>query len=68
MTKEQKDIAELAGLIIAAMAIVVFGPLAIVWSINTLFPVAAIPYNFWTWLATVFLSATWMSKKVINKN
>lgn len=68
MTKEQKDIAELAGLILATMAIVVFGPLAIVWSINTLFPVAAIPYNFWTWLATVFLSATWMSKKAINKN
>lgn len=40
----------------------VFGPLAIIWAINTLFPVAAIPYTFWHWLAVAVLSATWFNK------
>jgi len=31
--------------------VVIFGPLALIWALNTLFPVLAIPYTFWTWLA-----------------
>jgi hypothetical protein len=42
---------------IAAIALVIVGPLIIIWSMNTLFPVLAIPYDIWTWLATVFLFA-----------
>lgn len=42
--------------------IVVFGPLVILWALNTLFPILAIPYNFYTWLATVILNLTWMAK------
>ena len=34
-------------------ALVVFGPLGILWSLNTVFPALAIPYTFWTWLAVV---------------
>lgn len=52
--------------IILAVAIiglvVVFGPLVILWALNTLFPILAIPYNFYTWLATVILNLTWMAK------
>ena len=36
--------------VIVALA-VIFGPLALIWALNTLFPVLAIPYTFWTWLA-----------------
>ena len=43
--------------LIAAIALVIVGPLIIIWSMNTLFPVLAIPYDVWTWLATVFLFA-----------
>jgi hypothetical protein len=43
--------------VIAAIALVIVGPLIIIWSMNTLFPVLAIPYDIWTWLATVFLFA-----------
>jgi hypothetical protein len=35
-------------LIVLAIA---FGPLAGIWSLNTLFPVLAIPYTWQTWLA-----------------
>ena len=41
--------------ILLIIACVIFGPLAVIWSINTLLPVAAIPYNFFTWLAVVVL-------------
>ena len=42
-------------LILLIIAFVIFGPIAVLWSINTLFPIAAIPYNFFTWLAVVVL-------------
>jgi hypothetical protein len=43
--------------VIAVIALVIVGPLIVIWSMNTLFPVLAIPYDIWTWLATVFLFA-----------
>lgn len=50
------------------VALIVFGPLAILWSLNTLFPVLAIPYNFYTWLATVVMNVTWMGKVSFKKD
>ena len=35
---------------------VVFGPLLTIWSLNTLFPVLAIPYSIETWLATAVIA------------
>jgi len=35
--------------------VVIFGPIVTIWSLNELFPALAIPYTFWTWLATVCL-------------
>lgn len=40
------------GLIIATVILI---PLASIWSLNTLFPVLAIPYTFDTWCAAVVL-------------
>jgi len=37
--------------------IIVFVPLAAIWSLNTLFPVLAIPYSIDTWLAAVVLGS-----------
>ena len=42
-----------AMLMIATMLI--FGPVLVVWSLNILFPVLAIPYSFETWAAIVIL-------------
>ena len=41
--------------ILLIVACAIFGPLVVIWSINTLLPVAAIPYNFFTWFAVVVL-------------
>lgn len=35
--------------------VIVIGPLATIWSLNTLFPALAIPYTWETWLAAVLL-------------
>ena len=39
--------------IVLALAIVM--PIATIWSLNTLFPVLAIPLTFDTWIATIVL-------------
>ncbi len=40
------------------VALIVAGPILIIWALNTLFPVLAIPYTIWTWLAALILGAT----------
>jgi hypothetical protein len=42
--------------LILVIAIVIFGPLLTIWSLNTLFPVLAIPYSIETWLATAVIA------------
>jgi hypothetical protein len=43
--------------VILVVALVILGPLAIIWALNTLFGLG-IAYTFWTWLAVLVLSAT----------
>jgi len=43
-------------LLIVLFVAVVFGPLLTIWSLNTLFPVLAIPYSIETWFATVIIA------------
>ena len=38
--------------------LIIFGPLALIWALNTLFPVLAIPYTWQTWLASALVAAT----------
>lgn len=44
---------------------IVFGPLAIIWALNTLIPTLSIPYGFLQWLAIVVLNLTWFFKPVL---
>lgn len=39
------------------LVLLVVGPLITIWALNTLFPVLAIPYTFWTWLAMLVLNS-----------
>lgn len=41
--------------LIILLVAVAIGPLVTIWTLNTLFPVLAIPYNFDTWVAALFL-------------
>ena len=43
------------GVVLLVIAVLLAGPLLVIWSINTLFPVSAVPYDIWTWLAVIIL-------------
>jgi len=42
--------------VVILIALVILGPIAVIWSLNTLFPSLAIPLSFDTWCAVVVLS------------
>jgi hypothetical protein len=45
----------LAIILLVALLVIVM-PIAIIWSLNTLFPVLAIPVTIDTWMASIILS------------
>jgi hypothetical protein len=67
MTKQNKDIIAILSILTLAILVIIFAPLAIIWSLNTLFPVLSIPYAFYSWLAVVVMNLTWMYKPTIKK-
>lgn len=68
MTKTTKDIFKIVFFSLLIIAILVFGPLATVWALNTLFPILSIPYTFYSWLAVIVMNLTWMYKPTISKD
>ena len=43
-------------LVIAVVVVIMaIGPWLVIWSLNTLFPVLAIEFTFWTWCAVVII-------------
>lgn len=53
--------------VISIIALIILAPLAIIWALNTLFPVLAINYGFFQWLAVVVMNLTWAGGLKINK-
>lgn len=45
-----------------AILMVVFAPIALIWAMNTLFPVLAIPYTVETWFAAFIIPAALRSE------
>ena len=52
-----KNLAMILGMVALVLFLVVVGPVLVIWALNTLFPVVAIPYNIYTWAAVVILNA-----------
>ena len=67
MTKQTRDILSIIALLIFATLVIIFGPLAIIWAVNTLFPILAIPFGFYQWLAVMVLNLTVFSKAILTK-
>ena len=44
--------------IMLAVAFLVLGPIFVIWALNMLFPILAIPYSFETWCAVIVLAKT----------
>ena len=43
-------------IIVLLLLVIIFSPFIAIWSLNTLFPLLVIPYNFQTWLASLLLA------------
>jgi len=53
-----KGVLMIVGVAVLVLVLVAIGPLALIWSWNTLFgSLHLIPYTFWTWLASAILMA-----------
>lgn len=65
MTKQTRDIITIVALLTFAVLLIIFGPLAIIWSLNTLFPILAIPFGFYQWLAVVVMNLTVFGKSAL---
>ena len=57
------DLLSVIGLIILFVLIVALAGFLNIWALNTLFPVLAIPYNIWTWLASFILLSNFINFK-----
>jgi hypothetical protein len=64
--KNTKTVLTLIGVLVL-LVLICFIPFAVIFALNTLFPVLAIPYTFWTWVSVVILNATWMYKPMVQK-
>lgn len=53
--------------VVIVVLLIVFGPIATIWALNTLFPVLAIPYTFETWCAAVILGSVIQSTNFSSK-
>ena len=55
--------------IVIALAIlaIILGPIAIIWSMNVLFPSLAIPFSLDTWCAVVILSSLFTTNVNLKK-
>ena len=47
----------IALMIVLLIVLIAIGPIVVIWALNTLFPVLAIQFTFYTWLAVVILGA-----------
>ena len=57
----------LVGMVIAVIALVILSPLLIIWGLNTLFPVLAIPYSLETWAAVIAVRLALQTTVSVNK-
>ena len=57
----------IVGFAVLIIALVVLGPWATIWALNTLFPVLAIPFTWQTWLSVLVMSAFFQTKVSVKK-
>lgn len=57
----------IGGAIIVAIVLVFVGPLLVIWGLNTLFPVLAIPYTFETWAAILLVRLVFQTNVSLQK-
>jgi len=55
-------------MIILLIVLIAIGPIVVIWALNTLFPILAIQFTFFTWLAVVIIGAFLRANVSIKKD
>lgn len=55
-------------MLIILILVIIFGPLLLIWALNTLFPVLAIPYTIETWSAVMIIDFFVRQTKIQKRN
>jgi hypothetical protein len=55
-------------MIMLLIVLIAIGPIVVIWALNTLFPILAIQFTFYTWLAVVILGAFLRANVSIKKD
>jgi hypothetical protein len=55
-------------MIILVIVLIAIGPIVVIWALNTIFPILAIQFTFYTWLAVVILGAFLRANVSIKKD
>ncbi len=50
-----KDLVKIIVALVLVVVLLAIGPWLVIWALNTLFPILAIEFNFWTWAAVIIL-------------
>lgn len=50
--------------LLLVVVLIAAGPLLVIWALNTLFPVLAIDYTIWTWLAALILMSVFSASHI----
>ena len=61
------DIVKILLGLVLIVGLLIVGPWLVIWALNVLFPVLAIPYNFYTWAAVLVMSAFFQTKVSVKK-
>lgn len=62
-----KSNAVIVSAVLLVILLIIIGPLITIWAINTLFPVLAIPYTIWTWLAVIVVGAFFRANVTVKR-
>jgi hypothetical protein len=49
------------------LVLLAIGPWLVIWSLNTLFPVLAIQFTFWTWCAVVIMGVFFRANVTVKR-
>ena len=53
--------------IVLIIVLLAIGPWLVIWSLNTLFPVLAIEFTFWTWCAVVIMGTFFRANVAVKR-
>ena len=53
--------------VVLILVLLAIGPWLVIWSLNTLFPLLAIEFTFWTWAAVVIMGTFFRANVTIKR-